>query len=262
MKSIKMYSKILSGIFLISLIALFACEKDDDKPTPPPSGNGEQEITIKGSWLLLSEDVFDGPADQPCDAIIIEIEETEFMIFSFLESDPAAGHMGGYDAEIEDSMTLFIEFNYNKNTYNWEAMPDTFEHKMPAQLSSDGKMLTVEPEPGLELELVKVFKSVPEELVGTWNLEDNEVVYSTMEINSSGEFLWTDLGEGKEQGGILSCVGEVNDDKYLLSNITYCEFYADGESDYYTLNKYMIEDDELTIWHGAMEMVLVRNLED
>lgn len=251
-------------IFVFFLSVLLSCEKEEDNSDPingeeaENGGENNDELSLVGNWLLVSEDVFDGPAEKPCNAIFFEAQKNDYLIFSFLNSDPVAGHRGSYDFEIEDSLEIDLIYQYNEDEYSWSLLEEPFNMVIATIMHPNGNSFNLYPEEDLTLTFINCMKDIPVHLTGTWSYKIDETLYATMQIDN-GEFIWDDTQESKQQSGNIFTLGEVNDNYYLLSHITYCDYETEGESDYYTLNKYSYESDVLTLWHGETVMTLERS---
>jgi len=213
-------------------------------PLEPAEGD-----ELVGHWLGIFDQAMLGPGDKDCNAIYFEFDETDFMLLSFLDSDPAAGHKGTYTFEYQGALELNLTHNMSEEVYGWVASEHTAV--LPMRTSSDGNTMYADGPDMQSLEIQKAVRDLPGDLAGEWSMPG-----ASLTIQATGEFHWEQ--DGGVQSGTLWDLGEVNGESYWLINITYDEFLAQGESDYYTLNKYELNPagDRLTFWHGEYEFVM------
>ncbi len=242
-------------LFGVLLFVFTNCKKEDLSPADDDNGDGNgngttEEVSLKGHWLAVFEDAFEGPGDVLCNAIYMDIADSNYLIYSFLDGEPSSGSKGTYEYNNVDSFAMQIELIADSGTYEWtDISMDSIEAGMLFSLSSDEQTLYATTPAG-EITFKKVSLSVPLELVETWEIPD----YANMQINQSGEFTWNATDGG--QSGTLQATSVVDGNTYLLYHITFCTYYTEGESDYYGMSRYEIAGDSLTLWNGEDEMVL------
>ncbi len=247
-------------IFLLTLIAalIFAngCNDEDE------NGNGNDDEYGNphyGSWIGFYDETFEGWDEKDCNAVFCRYETTNFLLYSFLNSDPAAGLKGLYSLNNDNEMVIYPDHVWSDETYDWDENAQD-ERILPLEFSSDEKTMTITTTFG-DIDVKKCSPSAPESLEGEWLMIDQDTIAS-MNIEASGAFSWEQ--DDGSQSGTISDLGEIDADKYLLSHITYCDFDAGGDSDYYVINKYELNDagNELTMWHGDVEYTLTLNEEE
>ncbi|ASB49953.1 hypothetical protein CDL62_12795 [Alkalitalea saponilacus] len=222
------------------------------------NGDHDVEFDLTGDWLIISEHFILGPGDKDCNMIFLQIKEEDYLLFSFLDSDPVAGHKGPYETSGQDRLTITIQHDWDSNSYSWNHITDNVKHGMPVSLSEDGKTLTLRPGSD-DIMMQKVnMKDFPA-AEGSWYIQDGEDIISTLNVDN-GYIVWEQYGSKQE--GYIYDLGDLNGESYFLFHAVYCEFYPNEENpardnaDYFTLSRYTIDDHTFTLWHGDYKFEL------
>jgi hypothetical protein len=209
-----------------------------------------------GSWFGILDRPIQGPAERTTDALYFEFEGPEFLLLSFLESDPAAGHSGTYSFEYQGALNITPNRDWDPTLYNWITV-DEHTATLPLVLSSDGNTMSfIDWQNNVLFEMYRQNRTIPEHLAGTWAYIEGGVQYASFTVEESGEFVWDQGGE--IQSGSLRDIGETEGAPYLLVNITYCDFEIGGAGDYYVVNRYSVDGASFTLWHGDESFTLER----
>lgn len=233
-----------SFVFLIATVGLIGC----DSSTEPDATDPDPELTPVGIWMAVLDEPVLGPDDEYMDVLFIEFGQSDFMILSFLYSDPAAGMKGSYVYD-EETGEIQIDVTHvlSEEVYGW--METNFSVVLPAIYSPENDGIGTD-----EFYLERRTLSNPTEIAGTWIWD-----IATLEIETNGTFIW-EQGEPYPgiQSGMAQVFDEMNGDTYWILNLTYDTFGAGGECDYYIVNRYELSADgnELTFWHGDEMFVL------
>jgi hypothetical protein len=242
-------------IFLLTLIAalIFAngCNDEDE------NGNGNDDEYGNphyGNWIGIYDETFEGFEENECNAVFYNFSISDFMMYSFLDSDPAAGVKGLYSLNNDNEMVIYPDHVWSDETYDWDENAQD-ERILPLEFSSDEQTMTITTTFG-DIEVQRCNQVNPEDLEGEWGLMEGDSIVASMNIEPTGGFSWEQ--DDQIQSGSVKKLGVVDGDNYLLFHITYCEFTTDGDADYYTVNKYSLNEagDTFTLWHGNEEMEL------
>lgn len=257
MKNRKTNFWIFSLAFIGAMVLAFGCNDDDDDDEN--DNNDEYGNPHYGSWIGFYDETFEGWDEKDCNTVFYSFETADFLMCSFLDSDPAAGLKGLYSLNDDNEMVIYPDHSWSDEIYDWNE-DNRDERILPLEFSSDEQTMTVTTSFG-DIDVKKCNPSDPEALEGEWLMIDEDTIAS-MSIEASGAFMWEQ--DDGSQSGMISDLGEIDGNKYLLIHITYCEFEADGDSNYYVIERYAINEagDELTMWHGNDEYSLTLYEED
>ncbi len=213
---------------------------------------------LDGTWIGVFSEPQSFFEDDMVDAMVYRFNDGELSQYSFRDSDQVAGMAGEYVFEYQGIFDLSVFAVFIQSSFDWHVDHSGIaEVTIPLYLAPDANSFTLkEPGGGTELLLEKVPESPAIHLEGTWALMDGETQLASFIVQDNGQFQY--IQDGSEQSGLLLHLEGYQGEDYLLSSIVFCEFYSDGAVNYYTLNRYELNeaDGELTLWHGEDVMVL------
>lgn len=228
----------LTILFLAFLLVMVSCDEDEDTA-------GTIQDQIAGTWIGFFDEVIpEGPNGEPCDAIFFDIDNIgNIKILSFLEGEPAAGHIGTYSIE-DDELVLSLTHDWSEENSNWVEAP--YEVAMYAAISSNGNVLTAGPSETEAWAINKIELSNPDAaFMGNWLMG----TYASLLISSPDNYEYEE--PNYSESGVLKQFTYTDDNTYFFNNTTYNS--SDEACDAYFVGRVSLNatEDEMTMWYGS-----------
>ncbi|MDG5800978.1 hypothetical protein QA597_11465 [Marinilabiliaceae bacterium ANBcel2] len=230
--------KLIALMFLTLSFGIFtvSCSDDDDDNDFPNGENGyDPENLLKGTWLGIYDEAFEGPMDLPANKVLVEFDEDDFMIVTFYNEDQVAGLKGSYHYdESEGDVVLTMTSAWNEEIHNWEETDD-FHINMTTYFDGDHALNLTNVDEGVGMEINRITRENPEKIEGAWM--SNEAFIT---LSDNGEF--TVIAEESESGYAHKV--SYNNKNYLIINFTNSEGVAGQICDYYEIVEYSYDESD------------------